>query len=171
MNTEMIETEFTMDERRLNDPAAFLVASSHFNERQIEGLEGWFLERFGKAHMDVEHRFAPGVYLRTITMPKGSYIIGHKHNTHHANVVLTGTALVMMNGQIKVLKAGDVFNSDAGVRKLLFILEDCRWMTIHPTTITDIPELERTLVTHSEMYLRLMGEEQDSLVNETNPLR
>ncbi len=154
---------------QLSDPVSMIARAGTFTEAQIEILEGWFLRHFGAAAMEVEHRFAPGVYMRTITMPTGSYVIGHKHNTSHANVILSGDALVMMDGEIRKFSAGDVVNSNSGVRKMLFIMQECRWMTIHPTEETDIQRLEETLVTKSKTYLRFTGEGEKLLVNERTP--
>lgn len=92
------------------------------------------------------HTFSEGVYHREIFMPKGTFIIGHKHNTTHLNIVTKGKAKVWMDGVVKVIEAPCTFESKAGVRKILFIEEDMLWATIHVTNETDIETLENTLV-------------------------
>jgi len=77
----------------------------------------------------VEHKFSDEVYTREIFMPKGLLIIGKTHKTRHLNVVLTGECDVMINGEIKNIKAPFTFESLAGSQKTLYIYEDCRWMT------------------------------------------
>ena len=79
----------------------------------------------------VEHKFSDEIYTREIFMPKGLLIIGKTHKTRHLNVVLTGECDVMINGEIKHIKAPFTFESLAGSQKTLYIYEDCRWMTIH----------------------------------------
>lgn len=98
------------------------------------------------------HRFAPGVYLRTITMPAGSLIVGHKHLTKHGNVVLRGSALVSIAGKIQEIKAPHVFISDVGVRKVLYIKEEMEWMTIHPSESQNLDELELQLIEKSDTF-------------------
>jgi len=97
--------------------------------------------------MPVTHRFSPGIYCREIFMPAlpgGTIVIGHKHKTRHQNIVLTGRALVTIDGVCTEIVAPSVFESDAGAQKALLILEDMRWITVHanPDNITDIPTVE-----------------------------
>jgi quercetin dioxygenase-like cupin family protein len=99
------------------------------------------------------HRFAPGVYFREVTMPVGTFIIGQEHRTRHFNVVLSGRARVMIDGKVEEIRAPSVFVSEPGVRKVLFIQETMRWATIHATTETDVPTLERVLVRRSRHWL------------------
>lgn len=96
----------------------------------------------------VEHRFSEDVYTREIFMPKGLLIVGKTHKTRHLNIVLTGECDVMINGEIKHIKAPFTFESLAGSQKTLYIYEDCRWMTIHvnPDNETDVDILEERYI-------------------------
>lgn len=118
----------------------------------IEDLEKKFL---GEEQVDcpVTHRFAPGVYLREIFMPTGTFIIGQRHNTKHFNVITKGQALVRIDGVVETIRAGDTFVSEPNVRKVLYIEEDMVWQTIHPTEETDLGLLEDQIITKSNSYL------------------
>lgn len=95
----------------------------------------------------VTHRFAPGVYLREIFMEADSIVIGRVHKTRHFNVLLTGACLIVhADGSRQELRAPMTFVSEAGVQKVLYILEDMQWQTIHPTDETDFEKLEAMLV-------------------------
>ena len=100
-----------------------------------------------------DHFFAPGVYVRQVVMPAGHAIIGHEHRTEHLNTVLTGKALVWMNGEVQTITAPCTFVSSPGVRKVLLILEDCTWQTIHPTNETDLAKLREELIIESAPFL------------------
>lgn len=102
--------------------------------------------------MPLTHRFAPGIYFREIFMPAGTFVMGHEHRTRHLNVVLTGKASVLIEGQVRVICAPDVFESGPGVRKILYIHEDMRWATVHATTETDLPKLEAELIVKSPAW-------------------
>lgn len=100
--------------------------------------------------LPLTHTFSDGVYAREIFMPKGMMVIGQVHNTTHLNLVSKGSALVVDNaGRVSRVTAPFTFESKAGVRKVLFILEDMFWTTIHVTNETDIEVLENTLVDKS----------------------
>ncbi len=95
----------------------------------------------------VTHRFAPGVYLREIFMEADSIVIGRVHKTRHFNVLLTGACLIVhADGSREELRAPFTFVSEAGVQKVLYILEDMRWQTIHPSEETDLQKLDDLLV-------------------------
>jgi len=92
------------------------------------------------------HTFSEGVYAREIFMPKGMIVVGHVHETTHLNMVSKGSAMVWMNGVVSKITAPFTFESKAGVRKVLYILEDMFWTTVHVTNETNITVLEDTLV-------------------------
>lgn len=100
------------------------------------------------------HRFAPGVYLRAIFMPADTVVIGKIHKTEHFNIIVTGACiLVHEDGRREELRAPCTFVSKAGVQKVLYILEDTVWQTVHPTVETDLSRLEEELILkeHSDM--------------------
>lgn len=99
--------------------------------------------------LPLTHRFSNGVYSREIFMPKGQIIVGHVHNTRHLNIVLSGKARVWDGKSVRVITAPFTFESEAGVRKVLYIEEDMLWQTIHVTEETDVLVLEDTLIDKS----------------------
>jgi mannose-6-phosphate isomerase-like protein (cupin superfamily) len=109
------------------------------------------------------HRFTDGAYLREILMPAGTFIIGQKHRTRHFNIVLSGKAVVMIDGVIEQIEAPKVFESEPGVRKVLYIVEDMRWATLHVTSERDLEKLEETLIEKSPAFLAHELEEAQKL--------
>jgi len=99
-----------------------------------------------EGELPLTHTFSDGVYAREIFMPKGMLIIGHIHNTTHLNIVSTGKALVSINGVVEEITAPYTFESKAGTRKVLYIMEDMFWTTIHRTDETDIETIENIMV-------------------------
>lgn len=95
----------------------------------------------------VTHRFAPGVYLREIAMPADTIVIGKVHKTSHFNQITRGACLIVhVDGTREELRAPMTFVSEANVSKVLYILEDTVWSTIHPTHETDLVKLEAELI-------------------------
>lgn len=137
-------------------PPVEMTMSPRAFERAAVAMAHAMREVCRESSMPVSHNFTPGIYTRTIHMPAGAVVIGHLHRTEHENVILAGRAIVVMNGERVEVKAGDVITSRAGVRKVLFIEEDCKWMTIHPNPENerDIPTLEAHLVDKASATLR-----------------
>ncbi len=119
------------------------------HDADIEDLIG-LIAPLPQVQCPLEHKFAPGVYVREILMPAGSVIIGRKHKTEHFNVVLTGRARVFMNGSVHEVVAPCIFSSPAGTQKVLYILEDMRFATIHATEETDVDKMEDLLGERSQ---------------------
>ena len=96
--------------------------------------------------LPLTHTFSESVYCREIFMPAGMIVVGHVHKTTHINIVSKGKALVWMNGEVVEITAPFTFESKAGVRKVLYIIEDMFWSTIHVTNETDTDKLKDILV-------------------------
>jgi hypothetical protein len=100
------------------------------------------------------HSFAPGVYLRTIFLPKNSLIVGKIHKHAHANIVLSGHVRVYTeHEQEQEFIAPLQMISKPGTKRVVLALEDTMWMTIHPTKSTDLAEIEKEVIaTNYEEY-------------------
>lgn len=105
------------------------------------------LAMFPQKPAPVTHRFAPGVYLREIFMSADSIVIGRIHKTEHFNILVQGACYIVHDdGRREELRAPMTFVSKAGVQKVLYILEDMIWQTVHVTEETDLAKLEEMLV-------------------------
>lgn len=99
----------------------------------LDALERQMLAIGAPVELPVIHRFTPGLYAREIFMPAGTLLTSRVHNTEHPYVVISGVARVYIPGVgLQRLEAGHVGITKAGTRRLLFIEEDCRWITFHP---------------------------------------
>lgn len=94
----------------------------------------------------LNHYFCGGVYARQITMPANTFVIGKRHKTSHFNIILKGKAHVLIDGVVSIVEAPCILNSEENIRKILYIIEDMTWVTIHATQETDISKLENDLV-------------------------
>ena len=122
--------------------------------QEIESLESVIL-KLPQAKYRLRTFHAPGVYLREIWMPRGAFIIGHEHRTEHFNIVAKGAALVVVNGHVERMQAPYCLVSCVGVRKILLILEDMVWYTVHPNpqNIRDEDVLEEMMIVKSRTWL------------------
>jgi hypothetical protein len=101
-----------------------------------------FCKKEKQVEMPVVHEFAPGIYIRTIFMPAGTFVMGKSHKTEHFNIIETGKCKLMMDGEMSIIEAPDRFVSKPGVKKILYIIDDMTWSTVHVTGETDLKKLE-----------------------------
>ena len=102
--------------------------------RALDALEVAMVQRPEMlVDLPLEHAFTPGLYSRTIFMPAGTLLTSRLHLTEHQYVVLAGSVSVWIEGQgWQRLHAGHRGITKPGTRRLLYIHEDCTWMTFHP---------------------------------------
>ncbi len=78
------------------------------------------------------HRFADGMYSRSVWRPAGVTVVGALHRHEHFTVILSGEILVYTeDGGAKVCRAGDVFVTPAGTKRATHALSDAELMTVH----------------------------------------
>jgi hypothetical protein len=137
----------------LEAPQIFRYGMVPGTQRTIESLASELLKR-PQAEYLLRTFHAPGVYLREITMYAGTLIVGHKHKTEHFNIVAAGEALVVNGEQIERMVAPYTCLSHGGVQKVLFILRDCTWYTVHanPENIRDEETLDHMMIEDAEGY-------------------
>ncbi len=99
----------------------------------------------------VIHRFGPGLYVREVTIPAGTFAIGHKQKTEHLNVLLKGRVTVLNDdGTTSELVAPMMFVGKPGA-KIGYIHEDMVWQNIYATEETDVETLERMYIEKDEV--------------------
>ena len=108
-------------------------------ERAMADLPG---ARIGDAAAPLNHNFGDGLYIRTIHMAKGDVFVSKMHKTNHPYFVTLGSCLVWDGEKSVAIKAPYSGFTKAGTKRVLFILEDCVWTTVHATQETDLEKIE-----------------------------
>ena len=102
------------------------------NDQRIDELEAAIVDNLELIECPVVHRFTDGMYIREISMPKGSLLTSKIHNSNHPYTISKGVALVQIDaGEWIELAAPYTGITLAGTRRVLFIEEDCIWTTFH----------------------------------------
>lgn len=123
-----------------------------FTETDVQRLEAAFLD-LPQSDCPITHRFAPGIYIREVKMPAGSYVIGHHHKTPHLNIMLSGRLTIMHDDGTKTeLVAPQTFIAAPG-RKIAYIHEDVIWQNVFATEERDVTALEDQFLDKSEAWL------------------
>ena len=101
----------------------------------------------GADYCPVEHFFAEGSYGRQITMPKGLVVVGKIHKHSHVNVISQGHVMVFTEHDgLYELKAPCTFVSKPGTKRVVLMLEETIWTTVHVTTSTNLADIEREVI-------------------------
>ena len=90
------------------------------------------------------HFFAPGMYLRELTVPAGMLLVGKTHKHAHFLVVTKGRAEVLSEFGRTVVEPGHIAVSQAGVKRVVLALEDTQFITVHlnPSDTQDLEVVE-----------------------------
>jgi hypothetical protein len=96
-----------------------------------------------------EHFFAPGIYVRQLTIPAGTVLTGKIHRYEIMNILVSGTIKVTTDDGVEEVSGPLIFNSKAGSKKAGFALTDVVWLNVHPTELTDLEEIERHFIAPS----------------------
>jgi len=98
----------------------------------------------------VEHLFTDGMYIRRMSIPKGTVIVGKIHRHKHPMFLESGVIVVVNEFFGKTVRIGPYFGiSPAGVCNAVYTRTDSVWTTVHanPDDIIDLEELEKMIIT------------------------
>ena len=96
----------------------------------------------------LKHTFADGIYVRQMSMEKGSSVIGAIHNHLHVWFLLTGCISVATEDVIEDYVAPCYVVSTPGTKRVIHANEDSIFVNVHKNTCNtqDIQRLEKEIV-------------------------
>ena len=96
----------------------------------------------------IRHFFMDGVYVREMTMYKGTAIIGAIHKHLHMCFLLTGRITVVNEEETVDHVAPCFIISTPGIKRVLYAHEDSIWYNTHknPSDTEDVGKLEQDIV-------------------------
>ena len=109
------------------------------------------------------HHFGPGIYMREVTIPEGTLVVGHAHRAPHMCILMAGTLRVIDgSGEMREMTAPFIFTAPAGRKVGYAVKGDVVFQNIHATDETDLDKLEAMFVEKSPAFLaaeeaRLLG--------------
>jgi len=121
----------------------------------------------GEAEGIVSHNFADGQYIRTIVMPKGLTGVSEIHAKNHPYFITKGEVSVFSEKGIQRIKAPHHGITEAGTQRLLYIHEECTWITVHRSDCLTPAEVKAEVILDSFDNFSLKGfdiKEIDSVI-------
>lgn len=107
------------------------------------------LQQFPEIECPVEHRFTPGMYCRTIYMPKDSIVTSKIHKTEHPFVISQGSVSVWTEEQGLISMSAPYMGiTKPGTRRVLHVHEPTIWTTFHcnPDDTQDVDQIEQRII-------------------------
>lgn len=113
-----------------------------------------YLKTLDGIEIEPENIFSGGVYIRQITVPAGSLIIGKRHRYETCNMLLKGEmSLYVGGGKPPVrIEAPLLFTSQPGVKKMAYCHSEVIFSNIHPTQETDLETIEKEFIIPEKEY-------------------
>jgi hypothetical protein len=110
----------------------------------------------GETEGAVTHDFADGQYIRTIVMPKGLTLVSRIHNKNHPFFIMKGECSIYTEKGLQRIKAPYHGITLAGTQRLMYIHEECTFITVHRTDCLTPEEVikEVTVKDFSETSLK-----------------
>ena len=99
-------------------------------------------------HFPLKHTFADGIYVRQMSMVKGSVVVGAIHKHLHVWFLLTGHISVASESGIEDYVAPCYVVAKPGTKRVIYANKESIFVNIHknPTNTQDIQQLEKDIV-------------------------
>ncbi len=125
------------------------------SRKMVERLEAYLLQT-PEVEILTEHRFAPGVYIRQITIPAGITCTGAACKQEHLSVMVRGYMVAYADGAMRDIKGYNEWIAPAGVKRVGTAIEETVWFTVHPNPddTRDLNVLESRLWEQADMLQR-----------------
>ena len=119
---------------------------------QVQAFEDVMNTAPPEAHrkLPVEHRFAPGLYMRILSIPAGILLTGKIHKYSCISILSKGKIATLVDDNLVIVTAPHVQRSAPGLKRIGYALQDTVWMTLHETDETNIARIEADLVCDTE---------------------
>lgn len=95
---------------------------------------------------EMEHHFVNGLYMRKAVAPAGMLFTTQIHKVRHPFFILSGACRILTEEGVITLTAPHQGFTEVGTKRLMYILEDITWYTIHATDKTTVEEVENEVL-------------------------
>lgn len=87
-----------------------------------------------------------GVYIREATLRAQSAVDTHKHTYDHWGILVSGSAAVEVNGEVKVYDGLSIIDIKANKEHKITALTNIVWLCVHATDETDPEKIDEVLI-------------------------
>lgn len=139
--------------------AAGALAAQDIREAILTFQEGIRQVSVGREGFPLRHEYVGNVYAREITMPAGATVVGEIHRHAHLNFIMCGVVRVLTEHDgCQELRGPCMFVSKPGTKRLVHVLEDCVWVTVHEVSVQDHEKAEGEIIAKDYADIELSAE-------------
>ena len=127
-------------------------------EKQMQAVDNQH-----KLDLPVENHFAKDIYGRELFIPAGSLVVGKIHKHSSLNILAQGELILITEEGRKTIKAPYTVASEPGIKRLVYTLTDCTWITVHGTDLTDVEAIEEEFIAKDYSDVEYLKETKENL--------
>ena len=101
--------------------------------------------------LETRHHFSDGLYARELFIPAGVCLVGALHKTRHLYTVVKGKCRVATQFENIEIEAPFMGETIPNTKRVIYAETDCVWITYHPTKLTDLDQIEKSLIETEEI--------------------
>ena len=94
----------------------------------------------------LRHTFADKQYIREVQFPKGHLIVTKIHNVQHPFFLMSGEISFLTEKGETRISAPYYGITDVGTKRVIYVHEDCSFITVHPTTLKNVEDIEKEVI-------------------------
>lgn len=133
---------------------------------QIHSLEKDLAE-MPQVDIPVEHLFGKNCYVRTITIPAGTLIVGKIHKFETIHIISKGDITFLSHDGAKRVQAPYFVVGTPGVKRVGLAHTETVWTTVHGTEKTNVEDIEEEVIAKDYSDISGITEEELKLLKET----
>ena len=105
----------------------------------------------------ISHDFADGQYIRTAVAPKNTLVSTKIHAKNHPFFLMKGDISIFGEDGVKRIQAPFHGITEAGTKRVLYVHEECTFITVHRTDCLTIDEVVAEITVADFSDLKLTG--------------
>jgi hypothetical protein len=124
--------------------------------QQVDELEATMVDNYELVDCPLVHRFTDGLYVRQVTIPKGTLATSEIHLTQHQFFLMQGKVTIWSNGNEPItIEAPYIGTTEPRTRRVVYAWDDCIWATSHPNPDNEnVEQIENRIIEkHNNPYL------------------
>ena len=138
-----------------------VVSTNHLPTRDKVFIMEAYMKEQPQLELEVINHFSYGVYARELHIPAGTLLSGEIHKFENLNILSKGEISVLVDDEVKRIKAPCTIVSPPGTKRIAFAHSDCIWTTIHGTFEKDVNQIKNQFIASSEQeWLEFCGSDQ-----------